>query len=310
MEWTTLPRLMPFRLWPGEYAEVNGAGIGVGVFKNPEEWQNTRVGSWIEAKAGDDVTFTPDQVRLANWNEDPAAPGGPRWWLDFIQAQLSRDLPLPNDPEERKRLVYRAGLRIFGTPLTADEIASFVSDRDPNAIESLAKRLAQRAGTTAFTGSLQSGETKFRVLPADPDAAKKPRTATNPGHYTLADNAVLVVSRRPDGERIVNEAEIRFYSADGKQPLPGPPFPLKLPDGYGTWSVAWIRGAKVFWLSDRGHIHRYDFTDPTKVKEAAHDEPEKLKQVPEAIKKALNAALEPEDKAPPAAGPPATERPK
>jgi hypothetical protein len=118
VEWTTLGWLMAYRLWPGEYVELVGAGIGVGKNLNSEDWQHTRVGSWIEAKAGDDVTFTPDEVPLYDWNENPpaAAAGAPGWWLEYIKAELAQDLPLPADAEERKRLVYRAGMRIFGTP--------------------------------------------------------------------------------------------------------------------------------------------------------------------------------------------------
>ena len=61
--WMTRAPLATFRLWPGEYAEVAGAGIGVGANKDNEGWQGTRVGSWIEAKEGDEVTFAPGSVR-------------------------------------------------------------------------------------------------------------------------------------------------------------------------------------------------------------------------------------------------------
>jgi hypothetical protein len=59
----------------------------------------------------------------------------------------------------------------FGTLLSANEIAAFVCDREPNALDSLAKRLAKRPGLKPFSGSLTSGPTKSRVLPADPGAA-------------------------------------------------------------------------------------------------------------------------------------------
>ena len=66
-------RLVPFRLAPGEFVEVNAAGIGVGANKNDEDWQGTRVGSWVEAKEGDDVTFTPDSVPLERLERNAAA---------------------------------------------------------------------------------------------------------------------------------------------------------------------------------------------------------------------------------------------
>src|SRR5204862_3729385 len=87
-EWTTLSRLLTYRLAPGQFVELNAAaGIGVGKNKNDEDWQNLRVGARIDAKAGDDVTFTPDAVPLGDGNEKPALDGEPRWWLDFIKAR-------------------------------------------------------------------------------------------------------------------------------------------------------------------------------------------------------------------------------
>jgi beta-lactamase regulating signal transducer with metallopeptidase domain len=304
-EWTTLSRLIPYRLWAGEYMEITAAGIGVGANKNDEDWQNTRVGAWIHAKAGDEVTFTPDAVSLSEWNEQPALRGEPKWWFDLIKSELAQDLPLPADAEERKRIVYRAGLRIFGTPLAADEIEAFVNDRGPDPIDALAKRLAQRAGTKAFAGSLKSAPTKFRVLPADPDAAKKPRTAKGPGRYTLGETAALLVTRRPDGDRIVNEATIKFNPADPTKPPPSPPFPLKLPDGYETWAATWVRGTNVLWLTDKGAVRSYDFANPAQVKEAAHGELAKPTEIPKPILEALRAALDV-----PGAARPATEAPK
>ena len=83
-EWTTIAPLVPFRLAPGEFVEVTAAGIGVGANKDDEDWQGTRVGSWVEAKEGDEVTFTPDSVPASDWNEPPPLDGEPGWWLDFI----------------------------------------------------------------------------------------------------------------------------------------------------------------------------------------------------------------------------------
>jgi hypothetical protein len=298
ISWTTIPRIVACRLAPGEFLEVTAAGIGVGADKDDEDWIGIRVGSWIEAKPGDEVTFTPAPVSLTGNFTDERAKGEPGWWLDFIKERLSRDLPLPAEAAERGRLLDRAMRDLFGTAPTPEETAAFVADRAPDPIEALAKRLAQRAGTSSFTGTLQSGPTKFRVAPADPDAAKRPRTASNPGRYTLGEHVRLVVIRRGVGERIVNEASIQFFSPDPAKPAPGEPHELKLPDGYGTWATAWVRGRTVLWLQERsGGVRRYDFANPTKVKEEA-TEPDK---VPADIREALRAAL-------PSPAPPATGR--
>lgn len=289
--WLTRAPLMPFRLAPGEFIELNATGVGVGAMNSSEDWQNTRVGSWIEAKSGDEVTLTTEPVPLAAWNEDPALLGEPRWWLDFITARLHRELPLPAGKDERERLLYRVAMDLFGTPLSAEDIGDFLVDRQPGALDSLAERLARRPGVIPFTGSLQSAPTKFRVLPPDPDAAKRPRTANNPGRYTLSDGAVLVVSRRPDGERIVNEASIQFYSADPTKPAPSEPVEIKLPDGNDTWSAGWLRGGNVLWVSQRGSIHSYDFTDPANVQKAILQQPADLEKVPKAIRDALRSEV-------------------
>jgi beta-lactamase regulating signal transducer with metallopeptidase domain len=291
--WTTIGRLMAFRLNPGEFIEINGPGIGVGKLGDPEDWQQTRVGTWVHAQAGDEVTLTTDPVPMSDWNEKPPAAGEPGWWLDFINAHLAQDLPLPADAEERRRLVYRAGMELFGTPLSANEIDFFVSNRDPNVLEQLAKRLAAKPGFVSFMGDLTSGETKFRVLAADPDAAKKPRTATNPGRYTLREGVVLAVSRRGDGDRIVNEAKIQFSPASAAAPVPSEEYELKLPDGYNTWAAAWVRGETTLWLQGPSGLHRYDFSDAGNVKETTYQKTANLESVPKNILEALRAALEP-----------------
>ncbi|HKD35710.1 MAG TPA: hypothetical protein VKB78_02890, partial [Pirellulales bacterium] len=310
VDWLTIGRLTSYRLWPGEFVELIGPGIGVGANKKNEDWQNASIGSWVEAKPGDDVTITTSPLPLYDWNEklpeaSTAPIGEPQWWLDFIKAHLALELPLPTDTEERKHLVYRAGMAIFGTPLSAEEINSFVSDRDANALDSLAKRLANRPGTVAFAGDLKSGPTKFRILPADPNAAKKPRVANNSGNYTLGDNASFVVSRRPIGERIANEASIQFSPPDATKPPPAKPFKVALPDGYGTWAAAWERGSNVLWVMQRWGIWSYDFSNPAQIKESSLEHAAAADKVPKAILNALHSAVDfSEMNGPPAASAP------
>jgi len=287
--WTTIPQVVPCRLAPGEYTEVIGAGIGVGADKDHEDWRGTRVGAWIEAKEGDEVTFTPAPVS-ADGRDGRAGVPGESWWLAFITARLNRDAPLPADAAERKRLLDRAIRDLFGTAPSPEETVTFVADRAPDAMDALAKRLARRAGTAPFTGTLQSGETKFRVLAVDPEAAKKPRVATGPGRYTLGDNVRLVIVRKPDGDRRVNEANIRFYSSDPQNEPPGKPHEVKLPDGYHTWAIAWERGSTVLWAAEKGVLHSYDFTNPADVKET-RIEPADITNVPEPLREALRDAI-------------------
>jgi hypothetical protein len=290
VEWTTLGSVVACRLAPGEFTEMIAPGIGVGPHdKEVENWRNIRVGSWIGAQVGDEVTFTPAAVLL---NSDRAPSNDePDWWLNFIKNRLSLGAPLPADAAERGRLLERAVHHLFGTQPTAEERAAFAADREPNALDSLAKRLAKRTGTTTFTGSLTSGPTKFRVAPPDPDAAKKPRIVSNPGWYTLGDNVKLEVSRRFSGERIVNEASIRFFAADQTKPAPGKPHEIKLPDGYNTWAAAWLKDTTVLWVKQHGTMRSYDFTNPAQVKETTLKEPAIVEQVPRPILDALGAVL-------------------
>ena len=290
--WTTLGRLMPFRLAPSEFIEVNAPGIGIGADRNVEDWQNIRVGSWIDAKPGDIVTVTTAPVPLADWNEQPPPDREPRWWLDHITARLSRHLPFPAAKAERERLLYRVTMELFGTPVSQEVNAAFVADTTPTALDSLAKRLAQYPGLTAYTGPLQSGPTRFLVLPADPDTAKKPRVARHPGWYTLGDNIRLSISRRPVGERIVNEASIQFFAPDPKADAPGKPVPLTLPDGYNTWAAAWLRGTTVMWVTQKGLLRKIDFTNPAKVEETRFEaDKDAAAPIPPDIREALRAAL-------------------
>jgi beta-lactamase regulating signal transducer with metallopeptidase domain len=165
--WLTRAPLVPFRLWPGEYIELTATGIGLGATRHDDQdWKSARVGSWIEAKAGDDVTVMTAPLPLSDWNQSPPKNGAPSWWLELIKADLAQNLPLPTDPEERRRLVYRVGMEVFGTPLSKDEIDAFVSDHESTALDALANRFAQRTGTTPFTGELTSAPTKFKVLPS------------------------------------------------------------------------------------------------------------------------------------------------
>lgn len=293
--WTTIPMTFACRLAPGEFLEVIGAGIGVGANKDDEDWRDARsdfrVGAWIEAKAGDEVTFSPAAVDAAGREgphpEGEEAEATPQsWWLKFIKDRLSLDAPLPAAADERRRLLDRAVRDLFGNGPTPEEITAFTTDAAPDALDALAKRLANRAGFVPFSGSLKSGTRKFLVLPPDPDAAKKPRSAKGPGQYPLG-GATLVVTRRPVGERVVNEAHLSFSPTDTTKP-PRKSHPVPLPDDYDSWIAAWMRGGTVLWVAQKGadkkeSLRRYDFTNPESVTETIITELKPSEALPQAI---------------------------
>ncbi|MHB0957581.1 MAG: M56 family metallopeptidase [Pirellulaceae bacterium] len=309
--WTTRGLLLTYRLAPGEFIEVNGPGIGIGPKGNPEDWQQTRVGTWIEAKAGDEVMVTTVPLPLYDWGEEEQLKldGEPRWWLDYIKARLSRHLPFPADEDARERLLYRVAMELFGTPYND---AAFVADTTPGALDVLALRLFHRPGQQAWAGPLESAPTTFQVLPADPDAAKKPRSASNPGQYTLNENAKLVVTRRPIGERIVNEAAIRFAQPEAEAARPPGPYKFELPDGYDRWAAAWVRGGTVMWVQQKGLLRKLDFSKIAKVEETRYEgEKSAEAPIPADVREAVRAALavpdapkQIEKPLPPAATPP------
>ena len=314
--WLTRGLLTPVRLAPGEMIEVLSAGIGVGANKDPEDWQNSRVGSWIDAKPGDQVTVTTAPVPLSAWNEPASGDATPDWWRELVKERLRRRLPFPADADERRYLLYRVALELFGTPVSDEINVAFIADNADNgrdALDSLAKRLIERPEQVAWTGSLQSGPTSFRVLPPDPDAARRPRTAIGPGEYTLNATTRLKITRRPVGSRIVNEAVLQFSTAN--ETAAGiDPYPVRLPDDYDSWGAAWIRGDSVFWITQKEKLRKIDFSQPKTVREAefTDDQAAKAPLAP-AIRQALDALRaqlkSPDTKPAPEGPPPATNKP-
>jgi hypothetical protein len=167
----TRPPLVVYRLVPGGFVELASPGIGIGK-RGFHYFKNGDVASWIDAKVGDEVTLTPGPVPLGDWNEVTVDNSKPRWWLDFLTARLNLATPLSADADDRAELLRRTVSEVFYSDVTAEEIAAFVGDQGPDALESLAKRLAARQGVKAFSGSLESGTTKFRVTAEDPRAAR------------------------------------------------------------------------------------------------------------------------------------------
>lgn len=90
----------------------------------------------------------------------------------------------------------------------------------------------------------------------------------------------------------MNEAKIRFGSPDPAKPPPAEPQTIELPDRYGTWAAAWIRGSSVLWVVQTGAVRSIDFANPGEVKETTFGEPAGIEKVPKTILDALHAALD------------------
>jgi beta-lactamase regulating signal transducer with metallopeptidase domain len=280
--WTTIGRAEPYRLHPGEYCEVHAPGIGIGTQNNElQDWSNVRAGSWILANEDDEIIFRPGEILLTGDHNEKVDPD---WWLKFITERIRYESPLPADPKEREVILFRVISDLFGSSPTPEEAAGFLADNSPQAVENLARVLSERTWHTSVTGPIKSGEIRIQVLPEDPNAATRPRIATNPGHYNTGDEVRFVVQRRPSGERVLNEAELIWYPP-GQDNVPTK---VSLPDGYDTWAAGWLPDTTILWVSQAGLLRRYDFTDHAAVKETRY-EGDQIATAP--IPAALDAAL-------------------
>jgi hypothetical protein len=176
-------------------------------------------------------------------------------------------------------------LDIFGVAPTAEEIAAFTADNTPDALAKLTARLQTQPRIEPFTGKLPTGETKFRVLAADPNAAKAPRTATAPGRYVLSDVVHLQITqtnvnpyRAGSVPFLQNKATIIFLASDPSDPRPyeiAPPKPceIELPAGEGAYAFAWVRDSGELWLLRKAEnfLWRYRFAADGLKEEGRYD---------------------------------------
>lgn len=299
--WTTIGRPEPYRLHPGECCELYAPGIGIGARNNNlEDWANVRAGTWILADSGAEVVFQPGAVKLTGNHTEQIDPD---WWLKFITERIQRETPLPVDAKEREVILFRVVSDLFGTSPGTEEAAAFLSDNTPEAVNNLAKLLSTRTWHKSVTGAIKSGELRFRVLPADPNAATRPRVTMNPGRFNLSEQVRLVVTRKPAGERIVNEANI-VWSPSGKDDVQTN---VPLPGDYDTWAAGWSPRTTILWVSQNGLLRSYDFTDNAAIKETRYEgEQMAAAPVPADVRDALGSALKnavPQEK--PAPRPPA-----
>ena len=290
-DWLTRSVPQAYRLAPDEYMELNTPGLGIGANqKDRDDWSEVRAGSWILCGRGDEVTLLPGGIMLSG--DGSALDGEPRpWWPEFISERLSREAPVPLDTKERAYQLYRVVRDLFGTAPSTTEGDAFAADKSPDALKNLAALLAKHSYGKQSQGIIHPGETKFRVLAPDPDAAKKPRVVTNPGRYKLGDEVRLVITRREQRARVINDGSVTYYPP-GRDNIA---HDLKFPDGYDTWAAGWEPGSTILWVSQKGLLRKLDFTSPAKVEETRYEGTQTdTAPLPADLRKALSTAVSPD----------------
>ena len=260
--------MVTYRLEPGEYVSVLGHGIGIGEGEYVEERSTGSIGAWIEAKKGDEVSFSSlvDASR-EGWTGPDDPKDRVELWKIVVRQRVEREAPLPSSSADRELLIRRVTLDLFGESPTAEEIATFIADNAPDALAKLTARLQMKQRIETFVGQLPTGETKFRVIAVDPNAAKAPRAANRPGRYVLGDNIQLQVTQITTGEGSTNKATIIFPDPKPEAARGPKPYEIGLPNGIGTYGIVWERGAGVLWVMQKDLVLKYDFTNPWQVSE-------------------------------------------
>ncbi|HEX3314031.1 MAG TPA: DUF1549 domain-containing protein, partial [Gemmataceae bacterium] len=280
-----------FRLAPGEYCEVQGHAFAIGAGKYEEENSVGSVGAVVEAKVGDDVRLSHSvEMTRTSWSRpgDPKDPA--ELWKKDVAERVAQEAPMPKAAADREQLLRRVTIDVLGSPPSAEEIAAFVADDAPDALAKLTARLQARPRPEPYVGTLATGETRFRVMPADPNAAKRPRAANSPGRYVLGDNINLLVSQITTNSQRTNKATIAFLSPDPMVASPHKAQEITLPDGLRTWGAVWERGSGEVWVMQKGLVRKYDFRDPDHVKEI-RIEPGSIADVPEPLREVLGKAF-------------------
>ncbi|MBL8891242.1 MAG: DUF1549 domain-containing protein [Planctomycetaceae bacterium] len=281
--WLTLGSMVAYRLAPGEYCEVSTPGLGIGAqVKDRDDWEDIRAGSWILCAAGDEVLLTPGPADLT-YREGPET--STDWWLDFITERLEREAPVPVDRAEREYLLYRVKRELFGSAPSTTEGDAFAADSTPDALKHLATLLAKNPYGQRSAGTIQAGQTKFRVLPPDTAADRRPRIATGPGSYRIGDGVYFMVNRNGSSDTLANEARIAYYNSNDPVIVHN----VTLPHGLDTWAAATLKDSKELWVAQPQLLRKFDVTDPAKPIETRF-EGEQLDGAP--IPNALRAALE------------------
>ncbi len=287
---TGITPMATFRLAPGEYCEVMGHGIAIGAGEYKEEHSTGSVGAVIEAKEGDTVTLT-HTVDAAHGN-DPKDPAELR--KRIIAERVNREAPMPRAAADREQLIRRVTLDLTGVAPKPEDVAAFIIYDEPDALELLTMELQATAAAAAvpWSGKLPTGETKFRVIAADPNAVKAPRTANGPGRYVLGDGVHLLVSQFTEGDKPrTNKAVIAFLSPDPKVASPHKPHEIALPDGIGTYGIVWDRGSGALWVMQKGMVRKYEFANPSQVQEMKI-EPGNILNIPAHLQEPMKKAFD------------------
>jgi hypothetical protein len=269
--YTGITPLAVYRLMPGEYCEVGGHGIAIGAGKYEEEFSTARIGAIIEAKEGDEVSLsqTVDAAQGIKFSRPGDPEDAAELWRKQIAERVAQEAPMPAAAADRAQLIRRVMLDLSGVPPTPEEIAAFTADAAPGALDRLVEKIVAKPRVEPWTGKLPTGTTKFRVIAADPNAAKAPRTANEPGRYVLGDQAHLLVSQLTEGGKRTNKAVIAFLSPDPKVASPHKPYEITLPDGIGTYGIVWDRGAGELWVMQKDLVRNTSSRIPRRCRKSA-----------------------------------------
>jgi beta-lactamase regulating signal transducer with metallopeptidase domain len=261
------------RLKPGEYTEVPGHGIGIGAAAYVDERSTGQVGAVLDAKEWDSVRFTTTiPFRTAGWTK----PGEPDEYVERFRATIAERLaferPLPDSPEERRKILTRVMRDLFGTSPTIEEADQFANDSSADPLGQLVARLQQLEVPPLFEGELKTGEQTFRVLGVDPEAATRPRVATSAGRYVLGERVHLQVTQITTDEHRTNKATVLFLSEDVSKESVHRPYEIALPDGLSEYAILWRPNTGMLQIVERGRVRSLDFSNPESITESVAKE--------------------------------------
>ena len=117
--------------------------------------------------------------------------------------------------------------------------------------------------SSALPPRLSTGELRFKVVAADPNAPQPPGVATFTGRYDLAPHVKLQVSqittsRTAGATTRENTATLQWLDAGG-QTLRS--HKLDLPSGHARYVIVWPRGGNSLWIGQVNAVRRVRYLD-------------------------------------------------